>query len=172
MVFDFDGVFTDNKVIVDQNGVESVRCDRADGLAFDMLRRYRRKHNLAFDCFILSKEINPVVAARAQKLRLDCVQSIGDKLAYLTQRFGEHRSQDVDPFAGMIYFGNDLNDLPVMTRAGFSIAPGDAHERVKKAASVVMPQRGGHGFIRAAIEQLLDVPGMTLEEIYELVCDR
>ena len=36
IVFDFDGVFTDNKVWVDQNGVESVRCDRGDGLGFDI----------------------------------------------------------------------------------------------------------------------------------------
>ena len=67
IVFDFDGVLTDNKVWIDQDGTESVCCDRGDGLGFDLLRTFIKANNWALNCFILSKEKNPVVSARAEK---------------------------------------------------------------------------------------------------------
>lgn len=172
IVFDFDGVFTDNCVYVTDDGHEAVRCDRADGLAIDFLRRYRSRHALALDFFIVSTERNPVVAARARKLRLDCHQDIGDKLAFLMKHLRECRPHDPKPFTGLVYLGNDLNDLPVLRQADFSIAPNDAHPRVKRAASAVLTQRGGEGFVRAAVERLLRVEKMSLEEIHELVSNR
>lgn len=172
IVFDFDGVFTDNKVYVTDNDRESVRCDRADGLAVDFLRRHRARHAPALEFFIVSTERNPVVAARARKLRLDCYQEIGDKLAFLTAHLRARRPEDPRPFSGLVYLGNDLNDLAVLNRAGFSIVPSDAHPRAKREADAVLPQRGGEGFVRAAVERLLGVEKMSLEEIHELVSDR
>jgi len=172
LVFDFDGVFTDNKVYVTERGREAVRCDRADGLAMDVLRRYRARHAPELEFFIVSTERNPVVAARARKLRLDCYQGIGDKLTFLTAHLRARRPRDSRPFSGLVYLGNDLNDLPVLAHAGFSIVPDDAHPRVKRAAHAALPQRGGEGFVRAAIERLLGVEKMSLEEIHELVSDR
>ena len=69
---DFDGVFTNNKVLVDQNGRESVYCDRADGLAFDLVRAFKKMGLIDAKFFIISKEKNPVVIARAEKLKLIC----------------------------------------------------------------------------------------------------
>lgn len=171
VVFDFDGVFTDNKVYVFESGEEAVRCDRADGLGIDFLRRHRELKYPNLEFFILSRERNRVVATRAEKLRIECWQAISDKLAHLTAYF-EARHLGKDPFRGLIYFGNDLNDLPIIHRAGFSIVPGDAHESVKKVASVVMKEKGGCGFVRAAIEKLLRLEAMTLEELNELVSYR
>lgn len=172
VAFDFDGVFTDNKVYVTDEGRELVRCDRADGLAVDFLRRYRARRAPEMEFFIVSTERNPVVAARSQKLRLDCYQDVGDKLAFLTAHLHARRPEDSRPFSGLVYLGNDLNDLPVLTRAGFSIVPNDAHPRVKHEADVVLTQRGGEGFVRAAVERLLGVNKMSLEEVHELVSDR
>jgi 3-deoxy-D-manno-octulosonate 8-phosphate phosphatase (KDO 8-P phosphatase) len=172
VVFDFDGVFTDNKVYVGQNGKEWVRCDRRDGLAIDMLRHYRKKQGLNLDLFILSTERNSVVAARASKLKLDYKQGVGNKLEYV-QRYLAERHPDVsDAFSGLVFLGNDLNDLPVLEHAGFSIVPSDAHENVRAEASVVLPQTGGQGFVREAIERLLNLSSMTREEIHGLVCNR
>src|SRR6185295_8167296 len=105
LIFDFDGVFTDNKVFVQDDGRESVRCDRADGLAFDLLRGYCRRHAVALDYMILSTERNPVVTARANKLRIKCEQAVGDKLAFLTQLLAQKHPASANPFAGVIYFG-------------------------------------------------------------------
>jgi len=68
LVFDFDGVLTDNKVYVDQNGKESVCCSRSDGLAFDVLRK------LKIPTYILSTETNIFVTQRAKKLKIPVIQ--------------------------------------------------------------------------------------------------
>ena len=61
IIFDFDGVFTDNKVIVSENGLEQVICDRADGLGINILKKFIKKQNWGVEFFILSTEKNPVV---------------------------------------------------------------------------------------------------------------
>jgi 3-deoxy-D-manno-octulosonate 8-phosphate phosphatase (KDO 8-P phosphatase) len=171
MVFDFDGVFTDNKVWIDQNGIESVRCDRGDGLAIDLIRTWHRKFTLDTDIFILSKEANPVVLMRARKLGLPCHQGVTNKLAFLDEHLRQ-RNSGATPFAGLIYLGNDLNDLPVMLRAGYAVAPADAHPRIKEIAHLVLAQKGGHGFVRAFVEQWLGIDQFTLEELDELISYR
>lgn len=169
IVFDFDGVFTDNKVYLNQEGVESVRCDRGDGLGIDFLRNAHVHERIRADIFILSKEPNPVVLARARKLKLECKHGVARKKDFMDAYFAEQRPADPVPYAGLVFLGNDLNDLALMCAAGFSVAPADAHPVIRHHASVVLPQRGGEGFIRAFVEQLLTIDTMTLEELHEFV---
>jgi N-acylneuraminate cytidylyltransferase len=75
VVFDFDGVMTDNRVWVDQNGVESVAANRSDGMGVEMLLA------AGFKGVIISSEPNPVVAARAKKIGLPYFHGIGDIFA-------------------------------------------------------------------------------------------
>lgn len=168
VAFDFDGIFTDNKVWINQDGRESVRCDRADGLAFDFVRAYQRQGKLNAYFFLLSKEPNPVILERAKKLKLDCHHGIHDKLSFMRDHLAS-RVTASDKFAGLIYLGNDLNDLPLMRRAGFSVAPSDAHPKVLEIADLILEQRGGEGFVRKFIEDLLSINQLTMEEIDELV---
>jgi 3-deoxy-D-manno-octulosonate 8-phosphate phosphatase (KDO 8-P phosphatase) len=172
IAFDFDGVFTDNKVYVGEGGLEMVRCDRGDGLGIDLLRAAQSRGQLQAEIYVLSKERNPVTEARVRKLKLPCHPACDDKLAFIASRLRAQRAADPQPMAGLLYVGNDLNDLPVVLRAGFSVAPADAHERVRRAASVVLPQSGGNGFVRAFVERLLDIEHMTTEELNELVHHR
>jgi 3-deoxy-D-manno-octulosonate 8-phosphate phosphatase (KDO 8-P phosphatase) len=172
VAFDFDGVFTDNKIWVDQEGRESVRCDRADGLAFDLVRAFQHRGKLNAEFFILSKELNPVVLGRARKLKLDCHHGVRDKLTFMREHFAKRFPSSLDSFAGLVYLGNDLNDLPLMRHAGYAVAPADAHPEVQKIAHLVLEQRGGEGFVRAFIERLLHISQLSKEEIDELVSDR
>ena len=169
IIFDFDGIFTNNYVYLDQNGKESVRCDRGDGLGFDILRKFILKNLWDVEYFILSKEKNPVVLQRAEKLKLKAYKSIINKEEYiknyLNQRFGNFEESK----NGVLFLGNDLNDLASIKFCGHSIAPSDAHELIKKNASLVLSQRGGHGFVRAAIEKIINLENMSLEEIYNLI---
>lgn len=169
IVFDFDGVFTDNKVYLNQDGVESVRCDRGDGLGIDFLRSARDLGRIEADIFILSKEPNPVVLARARKLRLECKHGVARKKDFMDAYFAERRPDDPSPYDGLLFLGNDLNDLALTLAAGFSVAPADAHPVIQRHASVVLPRRGGEGFIRAFVEKLLAIDTMTLEELHEFV---
>jgi 3-deoxy-D-manno-octulosonate 8-phosphate phosphatase (KDO 8-P phosphatase) len=161
VAFDFDGVFTDNKVYVDAHGGETVRCDRGDGYAFDLVRAYERRGTLRAEFFILSKEANPVVVARARKLGVTCHHGIRNKLEFMT----EYLRTKGKTFDGVLYVGNDLNDIPLMRKAAFAVAPADAHPRVREIADLVTEQRGGEGCVRAVIERLLGVDALSVDEI-------
>ena len=146
VVFDFDGVFTNNKVYTAQDGTESVMCDRRDGLGVKMLKER------GIGMFVLSLETNPVVETRARKLGLDAHQGCEDKEKFLAGYLGE---SGIDP-ATVIYMGNDLNDLGAMKVAGFAAAPADAHPAVKEAADLVVTATGGNGAVRELCEFILE----------------
>ena len=169
IVFDFDGIFTDNKVYVDQEGKESVRCDRSDGLGFDFLRTFIKRKKWDLEYFILSKETNPVVLARAKKLKLPCKNSEDNKLVYLQKYLKERFVNYEEAFKGLLYLGNDLNDLPAMRFSGFSVAPSDSHPLVLKEADLIINKKGGDGFVRAFIEELIFRKKTSYEQITSLL---
>ncbi len=172
IVFDFDGVFTDNFVYVDENAIESVRVSRADGYAIDLLRNFITRENLDISLLILSTEKNKVVRARAEKLHLECISGEAQKLEVLKRKFVSERPSDPSPFSGLIYFGNDLNDLPVIQAAGLSFVPVDAHIKVKQAATHVLRSLGGCGFVREGVESLIGIDAMSLEDLSEFISNR
>ena len=143
LIMDFDGVFTDNMVTVDQDGREAVVCSRGDGLGVSLLRR------LGLPMLVLSKETNPVVRARCQKLRIECLQGEDHKLATL-QRWLEARNLDR---AGAVYLGNDLNDLECMGWVGCPVAVADAVPEARSAARILLSRSGG----RDAVRELTDM---------------
>lgn len=146
LVMDFDGVFTDDTVITDQEGRESVICSRSDGMGLDMLRQQGKVHAM-----ILSREENPVVSARARKLKLEVYQGVQDKAQAIQQLIKERNLTQAE----VIYIGNDLNDLPVLPYVGYFACPQDAHTEVIRRADLVLSKPGGHGAIRELIEIIL-----------------
>ena len=146
IIFDFDGVFTNNKVYLDQNGIESVVCDRGDGLGVQMLRER------GIPMLVLSTETNPVVESRAKKLSLPVEFGCGNKKTFLTEYF---KSQGIIP-QNTIYIGNDLNDLEAMKIVGFSVAPCDSHDRILDYVDLVLERNGGKGAVREFAEKLLN----------------
>ena len=169
VIFDFDGVFTDNFVYVDDLGRETVRCSREDSYGVSILKKYISKSNLRIDVFVLSTETNQVVIKRCEKMGIDCHIGERDKARYLAEWYSKNRPGLTDPYAGTLYFGNDLNDLPVMQRVGTSFAPSDAHPRIKEVATQVLMGRGGEGFVREGIELILGTSAMTKGELSEFI---
>jgi YrbI family 3-deoxy-D-manno-octulosonate 8-phosphate phosphatase len=138
VAFDFDGVFTDNMVYVLQDGSEAVRCNRSDGIGLQKLKK------LGIATVIISTESNPVVSARAQKLKIRCFQNCEDKrktLENVTQEFG----LSLDEVA---FVGNDVNDLPCLTHVGLPVVVQDAHADVVSLAAYRTLTRGGYGAVR------------------------
>jgi YrbI family 3-deoxy-D-manno-octulosonate 8-phosphate phosphatase len=146
VAFDFDGVFTDNTVWVFEDGREAVRCSRADGIGLDKLR------GLGIELAIISTEVNPVVSARARKLKLRCIQACNDKSAALADLA---RSLDVD-LSRTAFVGNDVNDLPAFAIAGMAIAVADAHPEAANRAAWITTARGGHGAVREICDRIAD----------------
>jgi len=172
VVFDFDGVFTDNYVYVDSQGNETVRCSRADSYGIILLKLAKVNKSGLFDIFVLSTETNQVVVNRCQKMGVACHSGVGDKGAFLHRWLEANRPEMESPEQGVLYFGNDLNDLEVMSYVGLSICPSDAHPELKKKATFVLDSAGGQGFVREGIELMLGFPHKTSGEIYEFISNR
>lgn len=145
LVLDFDGVLTDDAVYVDENGREQVRASRRDGLGLELLRR------AGIPCLVLSKEQNPVVTRRCEKLRVECLQGVDDKLPALERWLAERGGE----LEYTVYVGNDINDIACLRAAGFSVAVADADPRAKDAADWVCSKPGGYGAVREICELVL-----------------
>lgn len=167
VVFDFDGVFTDNQVYVDSSGNELVKCSRADSYGLDLLRKSAAKRMIDF--FVLTTESNSVVLKRCQKMGIDCFDSQSNKQSFLEGWLKKNRADFENSLLGVAYFGNDLNDLEVMSRVGISFAPADAHPSIKKVATFVLNSTGGSGFVREGIELLLGIQKMSVEEVRDFI---
>jgi len=144
IVYDFDGVMTDNRVIVDQDGKESVVVNRADGLAVGILRKK------GIEQVIITTETNPVVIARAQKLKLPVIHSVEDKRKVLE----EFCKKNKIALENVVYIGNDINDIEAMKLVGWPVCPADAADEVKRISKVVLNIKGGEGVIREIINLL------------------
>tara|TARA_B100001989_G_scaffold3713_1_gene2493 strand:+ start:42358 stop:42903 length:546 start_codon:yes stop_codon:yes gene_type:complete len=165
IVFDFDGIFTNNKVYLSEEGIESVRCDRSDGLAFDLARKFIKNKNWEVKFLVLSKEKNKVVQKRCQKLEIECISGIDDKKKFLLEQFSSDLNGSAKFLKGLVYLGNDINDLESILISEFSFAPSDSHKLVKKAVDFVLDLEGGNGFIRKFFEIILDFDSMSNEDL-------
>lgn len=145
VVVDFDGTQTDDRVLIDDQGRETVTVHRGDGLGFGALRR------AGVAVLVLSSETNPVVAARARKLQVPALQGLSNKGHALKEWCdGQH----ID-LARTVYVGNDVNDLTCFDLVGWPIAVADAHDAVRAHARAVTAAKGGHGVVREVASWLL-----------------
>ena len=145
VVLDFDGTQTDDRVVIDQDGRETVTVHRGDGLGVAALRR------AGIGVLILSAERNGVVSARARKLGVPVrhgVEAKGPALARWCTEQGHalHRT---------VYLGNDVNDLPCFDLVGWPVAVADAHDAVRARARAVTTATGGNGAVREVASWLL-----------------
>ncbi len=145
LVLDFDGVMTDDRVYVDQQGKEMVAAHRGDGMGIALLKK------AGVEVMILSTEKNPVVSARAAKLDLPVHQGIDEKGAALQALINE---KGFNP-EQVVYLGNDLNDLACFPLVGTAAAVADAHPLVRSQADLVLEKRGGEGAVRELCELIL-----------------
>jgi YrbI family 3-deoxy-D-manno-octulosonate 8-phosphate phosphatase len=144
IVYDFDGVFTNNKVIVREDGIESVVVSRADGMAINKIRE------MGITQLILSTEKNKIIESRAKKIGISFFNSIDDKKAFLKTYCNDNNIS----FKNVIYVGNDLNDLEAMKMIGYPICPADACDEIKNISKLILITNGGEGIARELIKYL------------------
>ena len=154
---DFDGIHTtDALVYTDQNGIESVRCSRIDGMGLELIRTRTDIH-----LRVISREENPVVTARCQKLRIPCEQAVmtGEGKLQILQRImqdlGFNREET-------LYMGDDINDLAILRFVAISITVPGGHHAVKSVCKYVTTAPGGRGAIREVCELLLQARGIDI----------
>jgi N-acylneuraminate cytidylyltransferase len=144
IVMDFDGIFTDNKVIVHEDGSEAVICDRSDGLGLNQMKY------LNIPLLVISTEKNPVVQIRCKKLEIPCKNNVPEKMTILKEWLDENK---LNP-KNVIYVGNDINDLSCMQYVGCGIAVRDAYPVVKGSAKITLTSSGGDGAIRELCDMI------------------
>jgi len=152
IVFDFDGVFTDNRVLVTDDGHEAVVCHRSDGLGLERVR------SLGVPLIVLSTETNPVVQRRCEKLGLPCRSGLPDKAAALAEWLREEGLDARD----VVYVGNDINDRGCLEMVGGPVVVADALDEVRPLARLVLSRKGGEGAVR-------EICDLVYEKIVEKV---
>ena len=141
---DFDGCMTDDRAIVNENGIESVTVNRKDGAAIS------RTLGNGIVVVIVSTEENDVVSARAQKLKIECLQGVTTKLPVIQKFLSQRGLDDSDAW----YVGNDENDREPVKHF-FSLCPADAIDEIKDHADIILQTKGGAG-IFAELARLLE----------------
>jgi 3-deoxy-D-manno-octulosonate 8-phosphate phosphatase (KDO 8-P phosphatase) len=147
VAFDFDGVLTDNTVYVFEDGKEAVRCSRGDGMGLGMLAA------AGIHTIIISKETNPVVTARAGKLKMRCIQNCDDKRTAL-EGVARELGLTMDEIA---FVGNDVNDIPCLEIVGVPMVVADAHKDVLSYAAYRTKALGGKGAVREICDLIVAV---------------
>ena len=138
LLFDFDGVFTNNLVWVSENGEESVCCSREDGLGIIKMKK------LGLEMGIVSSEKNAVVSKRANKLQIKCWQGVENKLDKLINLAKERKIE----LFNIAFVGNDINDQECLKSVGLPIVVSNAHKDVIKLGKEKTLKKGGDGAVR------------------------
>jgi len=138
VIFDFDGVFTDNRVITSQNGIESVICWRSDGIGLSRIL------NSGIKLVIISTETNLVVSVRSAKLNIPCIQSVEDKAFAVKEVCKEYNI----PKENTMFVGNDINDIPAFLEVGFPVGVADSYPEIYPYIIHKTNKSGGYGAVR------------------------
>lgn len=147
VIFDFDGVFTNNKVYLSEDGIESVRCDRSDGWGIGKLQK------LDIKLAVMSSEINSVVLKRCKKLNIECYNNLkSSKYECFIDWYNKHKISPTD----IIFVGNDENDIECLKNSGCGIVPSDAHFSAKNIADFVLQNSGGNGAVREVADSITE----------------
>ncbi len=150
LVLDFDGVLTDNRVMVTETGEEAVLAHRGDGWGIARLKE------AGVEVMVLSTEQNPVVAARCQKLAIDYIQGSDDKLSAL-QELAQEKGLKA---AEIAFVGNDVNDLECLQWVGNPIVVQDANDLIRSSAKWITTLPGGYGAVREVCDLILVQKGV------------
>ncbi|UCD70655.1 MAG: HAD-IIIA family hydrolase [Syntrophobacterales bacterium] len=154
LILDVDGVLTDGRIVIDDRGVETKCFDVRDGHGIKLLKRAN------IEVVIITGRKSHVVSHRARELGIDSVyQNIHDKLEVYQALLDDKGLKDEE----VGFMGDDLVDLPLMKRVGFSAVVADGIEDLKSCADYISRNRGGRGAVREISELILKAQGKWAE---------
>ena len=157
LILDVDGVMTDGRIILGDDGKELKFFDVKDGHGIKLA------HRAGLTTASISGRESKLVLLRAKELGIEIVyQNTHDKVG-ICEKILKQKGFSAEEAA---YIGDDIVDLPIMNKVGFSIAVADALPYVKDAADLVTEKEGGHGAVREVIEFILKVQGHW-EKLFE-----
>ena len=146
VILDVDGVMTDGRIVIDDNGVESRNFDIKDGMGVVVMMMS------GVEVAIITSKKSGAVRHRAEELK---IKRFYEGIKKKTEPYEEMLKEMGITDAQVAYVGDDLVDLSMMKRVGLPIAVGDAVDDVKKCAAYVTRAHGGHGAVREVAELIL-----------------
>jgi 3-deoxy-D-manno-octulosonate 8-phosphate phosphatase (KDO 8-P phosphatase) len=157
LILDVDGVLTDGRIIIDDVGNETKHFNVRDGHGLKLLMR------AGIDIILITGRTSQVVEHRARELGItEVYQGAKNKVEILEEIFrNNHISGE-----SVAYIGDDIVDIPVFKKVGFSVAVADASEHAKKSADYITERNGGQGAVREICEMILMVQGKWDEVVH------
>lgn len=154
LLLDVDGVLTDGRIIYDHHGVETKAFDVKDGHGIKMLQR------AGIEVGIITGRTSEVVNVRARELGIEIVyQGAKNKLAPYREILATSGLSDEQ----IAYVGDDIVDLPILQRVGFSVVVADALEDIKPLVDYITRRPGGRGAVREVCDLILKHSGRWKE---------
>ena len=144
VIFDFDGVFTDNRVLVNEYGIESVICSRYDGFGIKNL------HENSIHSYVLTSEAKEIANKRCKKLGIKCLNDVKSKVEETRKILKELNLK----FENVCFLGNDINDIELLDLVGFPVRTIDSHPHLKNRGYFSTKVIGGHGCVRELSDYL------------------
>jgi len=160
LMLDVDGVMTDGRIIMDDEGHQLKNFNVRDGHGLKIIQRY------GIEVVILTGRKSEVVNHRASDLEIKEIYQGALNKKEVFQKILQKHNLTADFVA---YMGDDIIDIPVLRQVGFSAAVADAVDVVKKSVDYVTKNKGGHGAVRELCEMILQIQGKWPEiaEKYE-----
>lgn len=146
VILDVDGVLTDGSIIIGSDKTEYKKFNVKDGMGISLAKFYGLK------IAIITGRNSEVVNIRSNELNIEYVfQGISDKESLLSELLEQLEIKKEN----VCFIGDDINDIPIMKKVGYSVAPSDATDIVKSYVDAVTIHRGGQGSVREVIDIIL-----------------
>ena len=154
-VFDYDGVLSDGYVLITSNGDALRTANVKDGYAMQLA--IKKNYRIA----IISGGYSESMKTRLESLKItDIFLGVDKKIEVYNQYLDTHKLLPEN----ILYMGDDIPDYEIMLNAGVPTCPADAVEEIKRVATYISHQPGGHGCVRDVIEQVLKVQGKWMND--------
>ena len=153
VLFDVDGVLSDGRIIIDNNGMEYKSFYARDGLGIKMLI----DHGIV--CGVITGRESGIVTHRMEELKIEEVhQGVKDKLKVYEDIKTKYGFDDSE----IAFVGDDIPELDIFMKVGIAFAVGDAHPELKKYADYITQAKGGKGAVREITDLIMEAHGWPL----------
>lgn len=153
LMFDYDGVMTDGKVILQHEGPPLRNANVRDGYILQLAVK------LGYNVVIISGGFSPSMDNRFSSLNIrDAFTGVKNKMEVYEKYLKDNDLSDEE----VLYMGDDIPDIPVMKKVGVPVCPLDAAEEVRGISVYISDKKGGEGCVRDIIEQVMKVQGKWL----------
>lgn len=146
VISDVDGVLTDGGMYYSEKGEQLKKFNTRDGMAVELLKKNK------IPVILMTKEKSKIVLERGRKIQVKKayigIKNKEEKLSEICKKFKVNETE-------IAYIGDDINDLEIMKKVGFSASPHNGMDIIKKNSNYICKLNGGEGVLREVTELII-----------------